>query len=69
MVQALGTVSQPLAQAVFNGQAQAEVKSVAQGTQEQDLPVAELIAARLNYQCPVGRHAAAALKLAAYMEA
>ena len=60
VVQTLRTIAEPLAQPCFQGQPQAKVHAAAQRTEQDHLPIAELIARRLDDERPIGRHAAGA---------
>ena len=60
VVQALRAIAEPLAAAGFERQPQRQVQPAAERAEQDHLPVAELIARRLDHERPVGRQAAGA---------
>ena len=58
VVQALRAVAEPLPQPGLDRQAQGQVQAAAERAEQDHLPVAELIARRLDHQRAVGRQAA-----------
>ena len=65
VVQDLRGVAEPLVQPVLQRQPQTQVDAMAQRAEHQHLPVAELVARRLDHDAAVGGHHAGAVALAA----